>query len=326
MRLRMEKFHASTLAVTIKFALTREERERLAGSQKIKKHTSGITQTAWGMEARFRHAQDTPYTHPRSAKPLATATRTVPSIRSPSSSASPCATCLPDDEVPRRLFEEPGRRAELSATMDKLNLKFGHTTVHLGGMLAAPRHRAHPHRLHADSRYSTALTTCSAGRHKCRHPTLSFRSVAEESAYPRHSPRKAACFHRTSGALPLRPPASCTSVTPAPSSSRRNAPAKPAAAFGCATRTSIRSGHDLSSPPPCATTSAGSASPGRPKMKQSERLPLYREAMLRLLQLGAIYPLPLQPQGSADHHPGTHTRTWTTSLCTAGVAATLNNW
>ena len=35
------------------------------------------------------------------------------------------------------LFAEPGNRAALSDTMDKLNLKFGHTTVHFAGMLPA---------------------------------------------------------------------------------------------------------------------------------------------------------------------------------------------
>ena len=44
---------------------------------------------------------------------------------------------LPDDEVPQTLFEEPGHRNELAATMDKLNLKFGHSTVHFAGMLPA---------------------------------------------------------------------------------------------------------------------------------------------------------------------------------------------
>ena len=59
MRLRMEHFHAGTMAVTVKFALSREEKDRLAGAKKIKKHTSGITGTAWGMEAKFQHSQDT---------------------------------------------------------------------------------------------------------------------------------------------------------------------------------------------------------------------------------------------------------------------------
>ncbi|HLI77906.1 MAG TPA: hypothetical protein VKV02_13250, partial [Acidobacteriaceae bacterium] len=47
MRLRMEKFHAATLAVTIKFSLTREQAAASrAQAGKVKKHTSGITQTA----------------------------------------------------------------------------------------------------------------------------------------------------------------------------------------------------------------------------------------------------------------------------------------
>src|SRR5579875_2811254 len=56
MRLRMEHFHAETLGVTIKYSLSREQ---AAYAPKVKKHTSGITQTAWGMEARFRPCQDT---------------------------------------------------------------------------------------------------------------------------------------------------------------------------------------------------------------------------------------------------------------------------
>src|ERR1700742_2571897 len=59
MRLRMEKFHAGSLAVTIKDSLTREQAERARTTAKVKKHTSGITQTGWGMEARFRPCQDT---------------------------------------------------------------------------------------------------------------------------------------------------------------------------------------------------------------------------------------------------------------------------
>ena len=44
---------------------------------------------------------------------------------------------MPDSEVPVMLFEEPGNRNQLSATMDKLNLKYGHTTLHFAGMLPA---------------------------------------------------------------------------------------------------------------------------------------------------------------------------------------------
>ncbi len=44
---------------------------------------------------------------------------------------------VPEDEHQAELFPDPTNRAELSATMDKLNLKYGHTTVHFAGMLSA---------------------------------------------------------------------------------------------------------------------------------------------------------------------------------------------
>jgi DNA polymerase-4 len=44
---------------------------------------------------------------------------------------------IPDDMMQATLFEEPGNRNQLSATMDKLNLKYGHTTLHFAGMLSA---------------------------------------------------------------------------------------------------------------------------------------------------------------------------------------------
>ena len=56
MRLRMEKFYTGSMAVTIKFALTREEAAALG---KTKQHTSGIRHSGWAMEARFADCQDT---------------------------------------------------------------------------------------------------------------------------------------------------------------------------------------------------------------------------------------------------------------------------
>ncbi len=44
---------------------------------------------------------------------------------------------ISDDDVQQSLFAEPGNRSQLSATMDKLNLKYGHTTLHFAGMLTA---------------------------------------------------------------------------------------------------------------------------------------------------------------------------------------------
>lgn len=133
MRLRMERFHASTLAVTLKFALTREEAARAA---KLKQHTSGIKHSGWAMEARFRPCQDT-LTLLEALKGIWRERPNGPEHQRPFFVGVTLRNLLPDSEVPKMLFEEPGNRNELSATMDKLNLKFGHSTVHFAGMLPA---------------------------------------------------------------------------------------------------------------------------------------------------------------------------------------------
>ena len=175
MRLRMEHFHAATLAVTIKYSLTREQaaalhapnqvssrrpndsssrnphdlssRSEAEGSafapaqapgsprpSKIKKHTSGITQTAWGMEARFRPCQDT-LSLLEVLRGIWAQRPTGPEHQKPFFVGVTLRNLLPETELPQTLFEEPGHRNELSATMDKLNLKFGHTTVHFARLL-----------------------------------------------------------------------------------------------------------------------------------------------------------------------------------------------
>ncbi len=137
MRLRMEQFHAGTLAVTIKFSLTREQAAvSRAGAGKVKKHTSGITQTAWGMEAHFRPAQDT-LTLLEALRGIWAQRPNGPGNQKPFFVGITLRNLLPAQDLPQTLFEEPGHRNELSATMDKLNLKFGHTTVHFAGMLPA---------------------------------------------------------------------------------------------------------------------------------------------------------------------------------------------
>jgi DNA polymerase-4 len=133
MRLRMEHFHTSAMAVTLKFALTREEAARAA---KAKQHTSGIKHSAWAMEARFRPCQDT-LTLLDALKGIWLERPNGPEHQRPFFVGVTMKNLLPDSEVPKMLFEEPGHRSELSATMDKLNLKFGHTTVHFAGMLPA---------------------------------------------------------------------------------------------------------------------------------------------------------------------------------------------
>ena len=137
MRLRMEHFHAGAMAVTIKFSLTREQARAAQGhAGKVKKHTSGITGTGWGMEAHFRPCQDT-LTLLEVLRRVWAQRPDGPGHGKPFFVGFTLRDLLPETEVPRTLFEEPGHRNELAATMDKLNLKFGHSTVHFAGMLPA---------------------------------------------------------------------------------------------------------------------------------------------------------------------------------------------
>jgi len=137
MRLRMEKFHTASLSVTIKYALTREQQARaLAESRKVRQHTSGIQQTGWCMEARFRPAQDTLSL----LEALQGIWKQAPQgseYEKPFFVGVTLRNLIPDDEMQTMLFEEPGNRNQLSATMDKLNLKYGHSTLHFAGMLPA---------------------------------------------------------------------------------------------------------------------------------------------------------------------------------------------
>lgn len=135
MRLRMEHFYTASLAVTIKYALSREQLAK-APSLKTKQHTSGIQHTAWGMEARFTDCQDT--------LSLLDILRNVwkqrprgPLYTKPFFVGVTLRDLIPESEHQSTLFGDPDNRAELSATMDKLNLKYGHSTLHFAGMLPA---------------------------------------------------------------------------------------------------------------------------------------------------------------------------------------------
>ncbi len=146
MRLRMEEFFAGSMAVTLKFALTREQveaRARMDASGKkqpararTRQHTSGIQHTGWAMEARFRDAQDT-LTLLDILRKLWARRPVGPEYDRPFFVGVTLRELIPASEHQADLFAEPDNRAGLSATMDKLNLKFGHTTVHFAGMLPA---------------------------------------------------------------------------------------------------------------------------------------------------------------------------------------------
>ena len=134
MRLRMEKFYTGSLSVTVKYALTREQVAKSTG--KTKKHTSGIEHTAWGMEARFRDRQDTLSLLDVLRKTWAKRPQ-GPEYARPFFVGITLRELIPESEHQADLFGDEDNRAGLSATMDKLNLKYGHTTLHFAGMLPA---------------------------------------------------------------------------------------------------------------------------------------------------------------------------------------------
>jgi len=132
MRLRMEKFYTASMAVTIRYQLTREQAARL----KAKKHFSGINHTGWGMEARFAECNDT-LTLLEVLRGIWQQAPVGAEFARPFFVGVTLKNLIPESEHQETLFGDADNRSELSATMDKLNLKYGHTTLHFAGMLAA---------------------------------------------------------------------------------------------------------------------------------------------------------------------------------------------
>jgi DNA polymerase-4 len=132
MRLRMEQFYTGSLAVTIRYQLTKEQAARM----KSKKHFSGIKHSGWAMEARFRDCQDT-LTLLEILRSLWSKRPVGADFERPFFVGVTLRNLIPESEYQAELFADPDNRAGLSATMDKLNLKYGHTTLHFAGMLPA---------------------------------------------------------------------------------------------------------------------------------------------------------------------------------------------
>jgi DNA polymerase-4 len=132
MRLRMEKFYAGRMAVTIKYSVSRDHQARLGA----RKHSSGIQGTGWGLEARFDEAQDT-LTLLEVLRKVWAKRPQGPEYAKPFFVGVTMRELTPESEHQETLFGDVDRRGELSATMDKLNLKYGHTTLHFAGMLPA---------------------------------------------------------------------------------------------------------------------------------------------------------------------------------------------
>jgi DNA polymerase-4 len=133
MRLRMEHFHAASMSVTIRYALTKEQ---AASAKKAKKHFSGIRHSGWGMEARFAPCQDT-LTLLNILRSLWVKRPDRPEFARPFFVGVTLHNLIPESELQASLFGDPDNRAELAAAMDKLNLKYGHATLHFAGMLPA---------------------------------------------------------------------------------------------------------------------------------------------------------------------------------------------
>jgi DNA polymerase-4 len=132
MRLRMEHFYTGSLAVTIRYQLTKDQ----AAQMKSKKHFSGIKHSGWAMEARFRDCQDT-LTLLEVLRSLWAKRPQGPEFQRPFFVGITLRNLIPESEHQAELFTDPDNRAQLSTTMDKLNLKYGHTTLHFAGMLPA---------------------------------------------------------------------------------------------------------------------------------------------------------------------------------------------
>ncbi|WP_263366684.1 Y-family DNA polymerase [Edaphobacter bradus] len=132
MRLRMEKFYTGSMAVTIRYQLTRQQAEQM----KSKRHFSGIKHSGWGMEARFRECQDT-LTLLEVLRGIWARRPQGEAFQKPFFVGVTLRDLIPENEHQDELFPDPNNRTQLSATMDKLNLKYGHTTLHFAGMLPA---------------------------------------------------------------------------------------------------------------------------------------------------------------------------------------------
>ena len=133
MRLRMEKFYASSLSLTIRYQLTRDQAEARG---KVKQHYSGIKNSGWGMEARFRDCQDT-LGLLEVLRALWAKRPQGDDLQRPFFVGITLRNLIPEDEHQAELFADPNNRGQLSTAMDKLNLKYGHTTLHFAAMLPA---------------------------------------------------------------------------------------------------------------------------------------------------------------------------------------------
>ena len=89
------------------------------------------------MEARFHDCQDTLTLLEVLRNLWAQRPCVAPDFNRPFFVGVTLRNLIPEDEHQAELFGDPDNRTQLSTTMDKLNLKYGHTTLHFAGMLPA---------------------------------------------------------------------------------------------------------------------------------------------------------------------------------------------
>jgi DNA polymerase IV len=136
MRLRAEKFFCGSLALSIGFALTQRQAEQLAAtSGPARQHFSGIQNENWAMEARFNDCQDT-LTLLQAMTGIWQQRPQGPLYRKPFFIGVTLSRLVPEDQHQLSLFADSGL-TNLSNAMDKLNMKYGASTLHFGGMMPA---------------------------------------------------------------------------------------------------------------------------------------------------------------------------------------------
>jgi DNA polymerase-4 len=137
MRLRMERLTASSMQVSIRYALTQEQvASRQASGKSAKRHFSGLRHSGWGMEARFPPCQDT-LTLLQALRGMWNMRPEGAEFARPFHVAVTMYNLIAESDLQPSLFADPGHRAELAATMDRLNMKYGNTTLHFAAMLPA---------------------------------------------------------------------------------------------------------------------------------------------------------------------------------------------
>ena len=118
--------------------------------RKLRQHTSGIRHDSWGMEARFSAGQDT-LSFLETLSKLWSKQPTGPEQQRPFFVGVTLGNLINESDQQPTLFADSDRRGELSRTLDKLNLKYGHTNAAFCRHAARARQRTHSHRIHADS-------------------------------------------------------------------------------------------------------------------------------------------------------------------------------